>query len=401
MDRQQLVAMIRRLESELANKKPKKADFHNSRQFDFEKHNRCRHVAFKLSYIGDKYHGFAHAPDDTVPTVESQIFDALLKTKLVPSIDRCGWSRCGRTDKGVSAFGQVVSLWVRTNKEWNGVDVVSWNEVSSHKNMRQGDKPACGDEDLPYLAMLNNVLPDDIRILAWAAAPSDFDARFSCVYRKYNYFFDARNLDLQAMNEAAQMFVGTHDCRFICKIDPCKADRDSFFTRTIFESRIEALEHSDRIHVFVVKGQAFLWHQVRNMMALLLLVGQRKEKVTVVRDMLDISKHPDGAGRPDYAMAPDGPLVLVECGFPPESIQWQTSDSKGLISAVRVAELFDSMWVSAATRQCQLHTLITTYTEGLDISENTRGKKYTPVMDRHRCASIIQVREKNKRMKIE
>ena len=44
--------------------------------------------------------------------------------------------------------------------------------------------------------------------------------------------------------------------------------------------------------VATLKGQAFLWHQVRAIMAVLFLVGERKEPPSIVQELLDIEKHP-------------------------------------------------------------------------------------------------------------
>nr|GFC59333.1 tRNA pseudouridine(38/39) synthase isoform X2 [Tanacetum cinerariifolium] len=53
------------------------------------------------------FYGFA-SEAQMDPTVESELFKALEKTRLVLS-DKKGlqYSRCGRTDKGVSSVGQV------------------------------------------------------------------------------------------------------------------------------------------------------------------------------------------------------------------------------------------------------------------------------------------------------
>jgi tRNA pseudouridine38/39 synthase len=39
-------------------------------------------------------------------------------------------------------------------------------------------------------------------------------------------------------------------------------------------------------------GQAYLWHQVRCIMGILLLIGQGKEKAEVMKQLLDIESHP-------------------------------------------------------------------------------------------------------------
>ena len=106
------------------------------------------------------------------------------------------YTRCGRTDKGVSALGNVCSLFVRKLK----------------------------DDD--YTHRINRVLPADIKILGHAEVPVSFDARFSCIFREYNYFFFAETLDVHLMAESAKKLVGIHDFRNFCKKD------DSMVLRT-------------------------------------------------------------------------------------------------------------------------------------------------------------------------
>ena len=55
-----------------------------------------------------------------------------------------------------------------------------------------GDKST----ELSYMHILNNVLPDEIRVLAWAPVGPDFSARFSCLQRTYKYFFPRGKLDI-------------------------------------------------------------------------------------------------------------------------------------------------------------------------------------------------------------
>jgi tRNA U38,U39,U40 pseudouridine synthase TruA len=89
----------------------------SKRKFDFSKHF-VRKVALRLSYIGWNYHGFASQQDsnETIEvgrgvvqalTAEAKLFDALEKTCLIEHRDKCAYSRCARTDKGVSAIHQV------------------------------------------------------------------------------------------------------------------------------------------------------------------------------------------------------------------------------------------------------------------------------------------------------
>jgi len=65
-----------------------------------------RHVALKFLYLGWDYQGLA-AQEDTDGTIEAYLFNALTLTKLIEDRSKSNYHRCGRTDKGVSAFCQV------------------------------------------------------------------------------------------------------------------------------------------------------------------------------------------------------------------------------------------------------------------------------------------------------
>jgi tRNA pseudouridine(38-40) synthase len=73
----------------------------------------------------------------------------------------------------------------------------------------------------------------------------------------------------------------------------------------------------DNMYAFVIKGSAFLWHQVRCMVAVLFLIGQHKEEPSLIDELLNVEKD---IGTPEYAIASEVPLVLWECGF--KDIQW-------------------------------------------------------------------------------
>ena len=61
-----------------------------------------------------------------------------------------------------------------------------------------------------------------IRILGYAVVDDDFDARFSCLYREYKYFFNLGSMDLGLIKEAAEKLIGEHDFRNFCKRDEGK-----------------------------------------------------------------------------------------------------------------------------------------------------------------------------------
>lgn len=263
-----------------------------------------RKIALRFSYLGWNYGGLAVQLEDTPsPTIEGTILSAMQRCRLIPegvTLGDLDFSRCGRTDKGVSAFSQVIALNVR-----------------SKMSPEDQKDPANDNKELNYIHILNQLLPPDIRVYSVALRlPEDFDARFSCEYRHYRYFFHKGDLDLDLMREAAKLYLGEHDYRNFCKVDGSK--QLAHHNRVMLEADIEQL--SDDIYYFNLKGRAFLWHQVRCMMAVLFLVGQKLEKPSVVTDLLDPHKYP---GRPVYDMAHDVPLVLYDCTFK-EDIEWIT-----------------------------------------------------------------------------
>ncbi|AJV22133.1 Deg1p [Saccharomyces cerevisiae YJM1332] len=283
-------------QEEVTRSKAKKAP----KKFDFSKHN-TRFIALRFAYLGWNYNGLAVQKEFTpLPTVEGTILEAMNKCKLVPSmvLQDYKFSRCGRTDKGVSAMNQVISLEVRSNLT----------------DEEQRD-PTNDSREIPYVHVLNQLLPDDIRISAVCLRPPpNFDARFSCVHRHYKYIFNGKNLNIEKMSKAASYFVGERDFRNFCKLDGSKQITN--FKRTIISSIILPL--SETFYCFDLIGSAFLWHQVRCMMAILFLVGQSLEVPEIVLRLTDIEKTPQ---RPVYEMANDIPLLLYDCKFP--EMDWQ------------------------------------------------------------------------------
>jgi tRNA U38,U39,U40 pseudouridine synthase TruA len=56
-------------------------------------------------------------------------------------------------------------------------------------------------DELDYPALLNRILPEDIKVLGWAdmSKAENFSARFSCQSRTYRYLFVRRTLDVEKM----------------------------------------------------------------------------------------------------------------------------------------------------------------------------------------------------------
>lgn len=203
------------------------------------------------------------------------LFRALRRARLVDDRDTLQdlkYTKCGRTDRGVSALGNVVTLRLRSRQalgtssdddadeeedadddEEDSKDSVRDRSSEYHTGERDvgancaddnggesDPESARGDavadaaptipahEEMDYVAMLNRGLPADVRVLGWCDVPDDFSARFSCSWRQYKYFFTfdpgsgsgtgRGAIDIHAMRRAAKLLEGTHDFRNLCKV---------------------------------------------------------------------------------------------------------------------------------------------------------------------------------------
>ena len=269
LSREELIAKVKSLEihvQQLRNIIAKKANSslpsakikQKERKFDFSKYKR-RHILLQVSYFGWNYLGFV-TQDDAGKTIESEMFAALLQTKLVEDRAGCNYHRCGRTDRGVSGTGQVVSIDVRTN-------LVTGEGVFTQEGYTGGEDGNDKDE-IDFCSVLNRNLPEDIRVISWSPAPRpDFSARFDCDSRSYKYYFPRGNLDVERIELAGQKLLGVHDFRNLCKMDVNNGvvtfirRIDSVNVVVVQKEREE--DSSYDMCCLVIKSKAFLWHQIR------------------------------------------------------------------------------------------------------------------------------------------
>jgi tRNA pseudouridine38-40 synthase len=159
-----------------------------------------RTLALLLHYDGTHFHGFAKQPGKR--TVEGVLSDALLTVLRDPSLKL---SVAGRTDAGVHALGQVVSVRTRSDVETGSLE-----------------------------RSLRRLLPDEISVRV-IDAPDGFDARRSALSRRYRYRVlttphpdplrrnrvwwvgELSSEGRKILESAASLLVGTHDFKAFCK----------------------------------------------------------------------------------------------------------------------------------------------------------------------------------------
>jgi len=206
----------------------------------------------EISYDGSAYCGFQIQPKDR--TVQGEIEKAL--KKLHKGID-VKIQASGRTDAGVHAVGQVIHF--------------------------------DSDLDIPigkWELALNTLLPHDIVVTTTEAVSSGFHARYNVIGKEYRYFIQLgerrdpfkRNyayyypysLDLDAIREAMQHFIGEFDFTSFCS---AKTDKEDKIRRI---TSMELMEEENML-IFSFKGNGFLYNMVRIIMGTLLDVGRGKK----------------------------------------------------------------------------------------------------------------------------
>jgi tRNA pseudouridine38-40 synthase len=231
-----------------------------------------------VAYDGSGYHGFAANRD--VPTVAGTLQQALELVVRAPVV----LTAAGRTDKGVHAWGQVVSC----------------------------DLPAHGDLDLDDLRRsLNKICGGSIVVRDIAVAAPDFDARFSATSRVYRYTvldqpspdpFAGRTawlvetpLDLRAMQLACDPLIGEHDFSSFCRRPPNKRADDHggddvverSLVRRVVDARWTAVEFErGALLRFEIEARAFCHQMVRSIVGTMVEIGAGRKRAGDVASIL-------------------------------------------------------------------------------------------------------------------
>ena len=241
-----------------------------------------KRTALKIGYIGTNFHGFQRQPN--VRTVEEELIYHLRKLDYIDDLKKSRFRIAGRTDAGVHSLGNVISF-------------------QSEKEVRVNE--------------INNSLPDDIQILAKAPVRYAFKPRYAQM-RQYRYFL-FQDLDIDKLNEVAEIFKGTHNFTNFTK----RFQKTT--TRTIDDIKITKVELDDyhkrdfpNLHdtiapIFVdIYGESFLWNMVRKMMRVFVDVAQDRMSMDDVRDLLN---PPEDSPRASIKVMEAEYLILMDIQY--------------------------------------------------------------------------------------
>ena len=239
-----------------------------------------RRIALGLSYSGQAYEGWQSQLSGQ--TLQDALERALAQFTQVPIRTLCA----GRTDTGVHALQQVVHFDCEIERD-----------------------------DISWVRGTNRYLPKDMAV-EWAKeVPEGFHARRSALTRRYAYWLLSspvrpslghervgwvfRPLNLERMQKAAQMLLGTHDFTSFrasaCQaLTPIKTMLDISLHRRGAYWRIE------------FEANAFLHHMIRNIMGCLVQIGQGVKPPEWMAEVL-AARSRDAASR---TFSPDGLYFL-------------------------------------------------------------------------------------------
>ena len=219
-----------------------------------------RNIKLTIEYDGTNYLGWQRQKVGN--TIQGTLEEAI-RVLTNETVETIGSSR---TDAGVHAKGFVANF-----KTSSKIPADKYREAINHK------------------------LPDDIVILKSEEVDEEFHARYNAMGKTYSYsilnrevpsainrnyvYHVKRRLDIEAMREACNYFIGTHDFASF------KSSGSSVKTtvRTISELYLE--EQEDTIKIYVT-GDGFLYNMVRIIVGTLIMVGFNKIKPNEIENII-------------------------------------------------------------------------------------------------------------------
>ena len=259
-------------------------------------------IRLDLAYDGTDFHGWARQKGGlrTVQGVLEEQLAMIARTEVPLTV-------AGRTDAGVHARGQVAH-----------VDVPQ--EMLEQRSV--------ANDPGKLVRRLAKLLPEDVRVHGCEFAPDSFDARFSALRRHYVYRITTsqrgalptrardtaewfKPIDIDAMQDAANVLVGLHDFAAFCKAKP---NATTIRELQEFSWRDVSTQEEPQLFEARVTADAFCWSMVRSLVGCCLSVGEGRRNVDFAAALLQETKRSSR-----IPVAPAKGLSLVQVDYPEPS----------------------------------------------------------------------------------
>lgn len=315
--------------------------------------------ALAIQYNGTSFFGFVRQPRqkaslvsnvanaNAFPTVEGHIRDAL--SKLLGDDNFQNLQVSSRTDRGVHAIKNTMHVDVRPrNRKATPWDATTLHHGINHFLVQQGKSKALGAMNQTRILAVRQA-PLTMKNIFYNGTqqngPEEIDwcARFSATSRTYVYRIlesdntfavpfewdrswrieNEKPLDVDAMNQAAQYLVGTHDVSSFRGPSCVRSSPIATMTHVSvtphpygFAAELglsgtafapSNSERSQRLTLVKISGESFVYRQVRNLVGCLVEVGRGKLDPMDVKQILETRDR-----RVAPAMAPASGLFLVD-----------------------------------------------------------------------------------------
>lgn len=237
-----------------------------------------------LQYEGTRYNGWQRQ-GNTADTIQGKL-EAVLGRMAGEPVEIHG---SGRTDAGVHASGQVANFYLP--EELEIPQIPESVKQKDAKNVRTGR----ADKIREYL---NFYLPEDIAVLSVEEVPERFHSRLNAVRKIYAYRIETGSrknvflrrtiyglgqpLDVEAMEQAALLLIGTHDFKSFCGNKKMKKST----VRTIYSIDIRQ-DFGNSGVTLRFTGNGFLQNMVRILAGTLIEVGLHKRSWQSMHEILE------------------------------------------------------------------------------------------------------------------
>ncbi|OWZ14188.1 TRNA pseudouridine(38-40) synthase [Phytophthora megakarya] len=299
-----------------------------------------RRYGLWVAFCGKNYSGMQM--NEGVNTIEAELERALFEAGGIAEsnygfLQKIGWSRAARTDKGVHAAGQLLTA-----------------------------KLHVGDNIPAFVVKVNAALPDDIRVMHMVTVTKNFNAKMTCDQRTYEYLaptfifgkraraaaskntvkneeketeaatqwpsdlrdskegfnhdvvIDSMTLEahkafrlcdktLEQLNTTLKKYVGTHNFHnFTSKMEPTNPQANRFILS--FEAERPFVQNGMEWVRLRVVGQSFLLHHIRKMIGTAVEIVSGVTGAATVDRAMELTKM-------DLPKAPSVGLYLAQAHF--------------------------------------------------------------------------------------